>query len=437
MKLDVKQIDGANAIISTTIKADEIAKSQDNIAKSFAKKAKIDGFRPGKVPVSVVKNRYKNEIKQEAEQKLLQNLLADSLKELKKEANQIVGEPMFEKFERKQDDIELEVIVSFKPDFNIDGYKECVPTYSTPRVSKKDIETKKEDLAKIVAPLKKIDEDRGLQKDDFALFDFEGFVDDEAFEGGTAKNYTLQIGSGQFIPGFEDGMLELKAGESKDIKVTFPENYGSEKLAGKDAIFKVTLHEIQSKEVPSEFSEDMLKQLLPNEKEPNEEKLTEQIKEQLRAEKLDTIYEEELKPKFTEALIEKISLDLPKNIVEQELDIQLRQNWQNFSKEEIEEFKKDPEKLKAKKEEYRTDAENSVKLTFIVDAMAREENITINDQELMQKLYFEAIQQGQDPKQYAQMYQQQGLLPAIKMAMIEEKLFRELFFNKDKAKEEK
>lgn len=428
MDLKVKEINSANASVATIIEASELAKVEEKIAKNFAKKAKIDGFRAGKVPVSVIKNRYKKEIKQDAEQELLQTLLKDGLKELGKTSENVVGEPNFKKFDRKDDDIHVELIVSFRPTIDTANHKECIPTYSTPRVTKKDIEAKKEELLKMVAPLKALKDDRGIENGDFALFDFEGFVDGKSFEGGKAENYTLDIGSGQFIPGFEDGMIGLKAGESKDIEVKFPENYGGSDLAGKDAVFKVKVHEIQAKEVPSEPTEEMLKKLLPNEKDATIEKLEEEIKKQIRADKLDKLYEEELKPEFVEKIVEKIEFDLPENILEQELDMQVRQNWSTFSKEEIDGFKDNPDALKEKRESYREDATKSVKLTFIVDELARENNINVEDKDLMQRLYFEAMQQGQDPKQYVQMYEKQGLLPAIKMAMIEDKLFKTLFF---------
>ncbi len=437
MNLNVKQIDGANASVATIIEASEIAKAEEKIAKSFAQKAKIDGFRPGKVPVAVIKKRYKKEITSDAEQELIQKLLQDGLKKLDKDPKSVVGEPSFKKFDKKDDGIDVELLISFRPVIKTDGFEECIPDHSTPRVTKKDIDAKKEELFKLVAPLKPIKEDRGIKEGDFVLFDFEGFVDGKTFDGGKAENYTLEIGSGQFIPGFEDGMKDLKVGEEKDVEVKFPQNYGGSDLAGKDAVFKVKVHEIQAKDVPSEPSEDMLKKLLPQTEDISVEKLETEIKKQIRGEKLDKLYEDELKPKFVEAVVEKIEFDLPENILEQEMDMQIRQNWSTFSEEEIEKFKSDPKSVQEKRESFRDDATKSVKLTFIVDELARQKDIQVQDQEVMQKLYFEAMQQGQDPKAYVEMYQKQGLLPAIKMAMIEEKLFRTLFFNKDEKKEEK
>ncbi len=437
MKIKVENINKANATIATKIPKEDIEKAKEKIAKSFASTAKIDGFRAGKVPVAVVKKRYEKEITQEAEQDLLKKLLDDGIVELKRKIEDIVGEPLFNKFDKKDDGIDVELSVSFRPVIDIKGYKECIPSHTVPKIAKKEVDERRAKLLEMVAPLSSIKTKRALKKGDFAVFDFEGFVDGEPFEGGKAENYSLEIGSGQFIPGFEDGMIGLKKGEEKDVEVKFPESYGANELAGKDAVFKVKLHDIQTKEVPAEPSEDMIKRLLPNEEGASAEKLDEQIKEQLKIEKLDKIYEEELKPKFIDAVLEKIDFDLPNNIVEQELDMQLRQNWESFSKEEVKKFQEDPKALQEKRQSYSEDAKKSVKLTFIVDELARDQKINVDDQEVMQRLYFEAMQQGADPKAYVKMYQEQGLLPAIKMSMIEEKLFRGLFFEDKAEKKEK
>lgn len=436
MDLQITQINGANANVATTILSDELDSAKEKITKNFAKKAKIDGFRAGKVPSAVIKSRYKNEIEKEAEQDLLQKLLTNSLEKMDKKPADVVGEPVFKKFQRNEKDIEVEIVISFRPQITLDGYEECVPAFAKPKVLKKEIQERKEKLLELVAPLTTLEEDRALADKDYALFDFEGSVDGELFEGGSAKNYSLQIGSNQFIPGFEDGMLGLKKGENKDIKVSFPSDYGAAHLAGKEAIFKVLLHQIQTKQVPEQPTKEMLQQLLRTQEDVSEEKLDEQVKEQIRLEKTDKIFEEDLKPKFIDAVLEKIDFDLPENILEQELDMQVRQNWGSFSEEEIEGFKKDPKTLQDKRESFRDDAVKSVKLTFIVDELAKKNDIQIADQEVMQRLYFEALQQGQNPQEYLKMYQEQGYLPAVKMAMIEDKLFRSLFF-KDEQKEDK
>ncbi|WP_103572379.1 trigger factor [Campylobacter concisus] len=431
MEIKIKALDSVNTLASTTISADAIKSSVEKLAKKAAKTMKVDGFRQGHVPVAVVLKRYEKELTNDAEQDVLRDVVEEAIKQAGKKNDDLIGEPIVSKFDRKDDKIDVELTVSFKPSVDVSGYESLIPEFSNPRVLKKDIDEKKTELLKMIAPLEKVESKRGLKVGDFAKFDFEGFVDGVAFEGGKAENYVLEIGSNQFIPGFEDGMVGIKAGGEKDIEVKFPENYGAAHLAGKDAVFKVKLHEIQERKIPEKLDEEMLKTILPNEEKPTEELLEECIKEQIRQEKIYKLINEELKPKFAEAAVEKFKFDVPKNIVEQEIDMQFRNAWSSFTPDDMKKFREDKDALAKKRDEYRKDAENSVRLTFIIDELARVRGVKVSDQEVVQAIYFEAYRSGQDPKAHLEMYRNQGMLPAIKMSMIEEKLFSELF-NKEK-----
>ncbi|AQW83794.1 trigger factor (peptidyl-prolyl cis /trans isomerase, chaperone) [Campylobacter pinnipediorum subsp. pinnipediorum] len=439
MAITVKAIDSVNTEINANIENSQIKANIEKLAKKAAKTMKIDGFRKGHVPTAVVLKRYEKELTSDAEQDALKDILDEAIKQAGKKSSDIIGEPMVEKFDKNEKGIDVSMTISFKPSIDVSGYEKIIPEFSTPRVLKKDIEEKKNEILKMVAPLEKVSEDRALKQGDFAKFDFEGFVDGEAFEGGKAEDYVLEIGSGQFIPGFEDGMVGLKVSEEKDVNVTFPAEYGAANLAGKPAVFKVKLHEIQERKIPEKIDEQTLKSILPNEENPTEDMLDEKIKEQIRSEKLFTLVNEELKPKFAEAAVEKFKFDVPKNIVEQELDMQFRGAWSSFTEDEINKFKEDQDALKNKREEFRKDAENSVRLTFIIDELARVRDVTVSDQEVVQAVYFEAYRSGRDPKSHLEAYKNQGVLPAIKMSMIEEKLFNEMFNKDDKkaAKKEK
>ena len=171
---------------------------------------------------------------------------------------------------------------------------------------------------------------------------------------------------------------------------------------------------------------------MPNEKEPSAEKLQANIKEQIKNEKFAKLVNEELKGKFADAAVDKFEFDLPKSIVDQEIDMRFRNNWGTFSEEERKKFSESKEAVDAEREKYRKDAERSVKLTFIIDELARIKNITVSDQELVQAIYFEAYRAGIDPKKHLEDYKNQGMLPAIKMALIEEKLFNDMFKLNDK-----
>ncbi|ENA2871730.1 trigger factor [Campylobacter upsaliensis] len=436
MEVKAKQLDSVNAAASVKIPSGSINTEVENLAKKASKTIKMDGFRPGKVPVSAVLKRYEKELRNDAEQNLFKNAVDSALKELKKDLKELVGEPYFEKFERENDAIIAELVLSFKPELKLDGYEKCIPEFSTPKVSKKEIDEKKNELLKRYATTEAIKTKRALKEGDYAKFDFEGFINGKAFDGGKAENYVLEIGSKQFIPGFEEAMVGMKSGEEKDISVTFPKEYGAANLAGKDAIFKIKLHEIQELKLP-ELNEELLKKLLPNEEKASEELLDEKLKEQIKNEKLFKLINEELKAKFADSLIETFEFDLPKGILEQEIDMQFRQAFGAFSEEEKKEIQNDKDKYEAKRNSFKDEAKKSVKLTFIIDELAKLRKIEVSDQELVQAVYFEAYRYGFNPKEHLENYKKQGALPAVKMALIEDKLFNDIFMPKEKAKKEK
>lgn len=435
MEVKAKMKDAANAIAASKIEAKQIAAKVEELAKKASKQLRIDGFRQGKVPTAVVLKRYGKQLEGDAKQELLKDMIDESLKILKKKQEEILSEPVFSKFDENKGDIDVEIEISFRPEVSVEGYEELIPKFSSPRVTQKEIDEKVAEFLQMIAPLSKTNK-KILAKDDFAKFDFEGFVDGKPFDGGKAQDYVLQIGSNQFIPGFEDGMIGLRVGEERDVAVKFPQDYGAKNLAGKDAIFKVKLHEIQVKKPAKELGEEELKQALPGEKEPSKEKFKARIKERIKNDKLQKLINEDLKPKFADALAEKFNFALPKAIVEQEINLQFNNAWSGFSKEQIEEFKNNKDALDKKREEFRKAAENSVKLTFLIDELAKKRNIDVSDQELVQAVYMEAYTYGANPKEHLDRYRNNGMLPAVKMALIEEKLFNDIFSKQGK-KEEK
>lgn len=426
MQVKAKFEDKVNAVASVNIPRQKIDDEIKALAQKASKSIKMDGFRPGKVPASAVMKRYEKELSKDAEQNLLKNAVDEALKELKKDGKELVAEPYFEKFERKDSGIETQLVLSFKPQVDLKGYEALIPKFSAPKAEKKELDEKKKELLKSLATTEPIKSKRALKKGDFAKFDFEGFVDGVAFEGGKAENFTLEIGSGRFIPGFEDAMVGMKEGENKDIKVTFPKDYGAANLAGKEAVFKIKLHEIKELKIP-ELSAEILKQILPNEKAPSEKLLDKKISEQIENEKLFKLINEDLKEKFGEALLKKFDFDLPRGVVEQEIDVQFRNAWSGFSQKELDEIRGDSDKYQKKRESFRSEAQKSVKFTFVVDELARLRGVSVSDNEVVQAVYFEAYRYNQDPKALLESYQQQGILPAIKMSLIESKLFNDIF----------
>ena len=421
MKVTVNKVDDANIIVSGTLDKDVIAKNVDKLAKQASKEIKVDGFRAGKVPVAVVKQMHGEKLEQDAEGEVLRELIDAGIAEAGINPSDILGQPSFKKYDKTDAGIEVEVEISTRPEFDLDGYMEVAPTFETPKADEKDVEAKLEEMAKEQAPFEKIDAQRAVENGDMTLIDFEGFVDGVAFEGGKAEKFNLNIGSAQFIPGFEDQIIGMNAGEQKDVVVTFPKEYQAENLAGKEATFKVTLHEIQ--EQADAKVDDALAQKLLNDEKATLDTLKEKVVAQIEAQELSKLYNEDLKPQIVEALVAKFDFVLPNNIVEQEIDAKVNAKASEMSQEELATYKDNEEKINELRESVREEATNSVKATFIVDALAKKEDIAVDDKEVSQAIYYEAMMSGQDPQQVIKYYEENNLLPAVKMGMIEDKLF--------------
>jgi trigger factor len=431
MQITTNKIDSANAKINAAITRGTIDANIEKFANKLSKEAKIAGFRKGKVPLSAVKKQYGERLVQDAEAQALRDLLDAGLAEMAIAADSLIGEPQIVKFDKNDNGIDVEVVIAMRPAIELGDYVAMVPDVKKPVIDDAAIVARIEELASAQAPLVNVDEDRALISGDSALLDFEGFVDGEAFEGGKAEGFSLRLGSGQFIPGFEDQVIGMKKGEEKTIDVTFPENYGGAKLAGKPAQFKVKIQAIQAKEAVA-LDDELAKKMLPGDENATLETLKEKVKEQLQSEEMSKIYNDELKPNLMETFVNAFTIDLPEFIIDQEMDMALNKKARDMNESEIEELRNDVEKVKAMRETFREDACRAVKATFIVDALAKAESIIVNEQELMQTIYFEAMQMGQDPAAVYKHYQESGYLPAIQMAMIEDRVLSKLLNDKIK-----
>ena len=423
--MTAKKIDDANVLVTAKVAKSDLDEKINKLAKEAGKQVKVDGFRKGKVPANVVKNLYGEKLNQDAENEVVQEVISKGSETLDLKPESILGQPTFKKYEKTDDAIEMEIELSLRPEFEPESYADVVPSYDEPVIEDKERDERVESLVEAQTPYEKIKEERAVAQNDMVVIDFDGSIDGTPFEGGSAEGFSLRIGSSQFIPGFEDQVIGMKTEEEKDITVTFPESYHSKDLAGKEAVFKVKVNEIQEKTVP-ELNDELAAKLLQGEENPTVELLKERVTEQIKNEKMSKLYNEELKPKMVEALVEKFDFALPNNIVEQEIDVKVNEKGRSMSEEELKEYKENPEKVEALRDELREDAVASVKATFIVDALARKEGIDVSDDEVSQAIYYEAMMSGQDPQQVIKYYQENNLLPAVKMGMIEDKLFSKL-----------
>ena len=436
MEFKTEALDEVNFTVDATISAEEISSKVNEVAQNLSKTASIPGFRKGKVPVRAVKQQYGSKLTEDAEQQLLRQLLEDSTKDsninLEKD---LVSDPDILKYD-KQENGDLNVSFSFStaPKIEItEDLDSLIPELETAiEIADADIDSRINEMVSQQAPFVPVT-DRAIQSGDQIKLDFEGFVDGVAFEGGKAENYSLKIGSGSFIPGFEDQLIGMNIGDEKDINVTFPENYNAENLAGKESTFRVKINAIEAK-AEGEITDEVVKKLVTDSsiENPTLDDLKKQVKDSLYAEQLNQKYQEELKDKLIANLLEKHSFALPKTIVSREIENVSRVPMSELSEEEQKATLEDPEKRNAFIESLKPEAETRVKTTYLIDALAKKENLTVSDEELQQILYYEAIMNQQDPTQLMDMYKQQGYLPLIKMSILEDKVLRTILDRKHK-----
>lgn len=431
MKIKTNKINSANAEIEAKIPKEAVDANIEKLAKKLAKTASVQGFRKGKVPVAVVKKQFGDRLVQDAEGEALRDVLNRGLEELKVAMNSLIGEPNISNFVKNADSIDVTVKIAMRPEIKLENYKDMVEAFDKPIISDEDVNARLEKIADAQGKFVDLKEKRAAKEGDSTIIDFEGSIDGVLFEGGAAKEFALVLGSGQFIPGFEDQVIGMNIGEEKVVKVKFPESYGSDKLAGKDAEFKVTLHNIQEK-IKAEVNEALAEKLLAGQDDKSLDNLKSQIRAQLEFEALSKLYNDELKPALLETYVTKIDFDLPEFVVDQEIDVSLNRKAGMMSEEEIKELREDAEKLKTLRESFREDAVRSVKATFIIDALATAENIKVGESEVMQTIYYEAMQMGQDPRLVYDKYKNSGYLPAIQMSMIEDRVLTQILNSKIK-----
>ncbi len=325
MNCKVQETKNANEVkLEITVEAEKFNEAIKKVYFKSAKYFNIPGFRKGKAPMQIVEKYYGKEIfYEDAFNEVAQDALEEAVEENKLE---VVSRPDIEVTQiEKGKDLVFTAVMQTKPEAKLGKYKGIEIEKIEYNVTDEDIEHELGHMQEHNARLISI-EDRPVESGDIATIDFEGFVDGKAFEGGKAEGHELEIGSNTFIPGFEDQVIGMKIDEEKDIQVKFPDEYFSKDLAGKDATFKVKVHEIKKKELPTlddEFAKDVsefdtLKEL----KESIKEKQQKQNDEKAKYETQDAVIK---------AVCENVEVEIPSGMIEIEIDNMLKDIEQRLS----------------------------------------------------------------------------------------------------------
>jgi trigger factor len=311
MQVSVETTKGLERKVKVQVPAEQFEGEVNSRLKDLANKVKLDGFRPGKVPFHVVKQRYTPSVEAEVMHDLMQKTLFEALQENKlNPAGQPFVEP--EKYEAGKD-------------FNYTATLEVYPEITPVELEKDEVEqvnaqVNDSDLEEMLDKLREQHKtwnevQRKTQKGDKISLDFKGFVNDEEFEGGEAKDFELELGSGSMIPGFEDGLLDVECGKEFDLNVTFPEDYGQQDLAGKPAVFKCTVNKVMEGVLPElddEFAEKF------NVKEGGIEALRAEIRQNMERE-LERQVKSVNKEKLFDKLLEKNTFEVPNALIDREI----------------------------------------------------------------------------------------------------------------------
>jgi trigger factor len=392
--------EGNEGVLTFEVSAEEFEVALDKAFAKVVKTVQIPGFRKGKIPRPIFEKRFGVEA---LYQDAVDIVLPDAyVKAIDDAGIDPIDQPDvdIEQIERGQT-LVFTATVTVKPEVKLGDYKGLEVEELDASVTDEDVENELQQLRDRHAELV-VKEEGAVEEGDTVVMDFEGFLDGEAFDGGKGENHSLEIGSGQFIPGFEEQLVGKEAGVETDIQVTFPEDYHAEELAGKEATFKVTIHEIKSKELPElddEFAKDV------DEEVETLEELKNKKREQLEADKKQSA-ENAKREELINKASDNAEVEVPDVMVKTELDRMMREfeqrlQMQGMTLDLYYQFSGQDEA--ALKEQMSEDASKRVKTNLTLEAIVKAENLDVSEEDVTAELENMASMYGTDIEQLKQM----------------------------------
>ncbi len=404
MKVTAERIDNHQVVLELEVPQVEIGKAIEKAYTKLANKINIPGFRKGKAPRKVIENRIgKQAILDEAFDIVAPKAYSQALTEQNLEP---VGNPKIDVVVLEEDkDLVFKATITAKPEITLGDYKGLKVEKTAVEVTDEQVDAQVNKMLENAAKMV-IVEGAEIQDGDFAVIDFEGFVDGVAFEGGEGKGYPLQIGSGSFIPGFEEQLIGAKAGEEREVNVSFPEEYHAPNLAGKASVFKVKVNDVKRKELPALNDEFV--------KETSAFNTVDELKEDIKN-KLETTAKQKAENDMRSAAIKLASdnatVDIPEVMVEnrighmiEELSISL-QNQGLKLEQYLEYAKLDMAKLR---ENYRETAIINVKTDLMLEAVSKAEEVKVEASDIQGEIELMAKSYGATAGQVQKIIQEQG-----------------------------
>ncbi|MDF9408282.1 trigger factor [Pelotomaculum isophthalicicum JI] len=425
MKANAERIEKNTVLLEVEVDAELFSQAVNKAYRNIVKKVNIPGFRKGKTPRHILE-RYigKEALYEEAMEALVPEAYFDAVKDTGIEP---VDKPQVEIVQAEEGKpVVFKATVIVKPEVELGQYKELEVVKQSYKIEDEDIQKELDRLQNSHAKLLTMEEGT-VEKDDIAVIDFLGKTNGEPFKGGEGKDYSLEIGSGSFIEGFEDQIIGMTINETRDIQVTFPNSYQSEELAGKEATFTVTVKEIKRKELApldDEFAKDVsefdtLQELKDDIKNKLIQAAESRAKFMLRRELLDKAVDNAV-AEIPDSMIEQQTREMFKNIgdnfARQGLSVE---DYLNYNKSSIEKMKED----------MRPEAERNVKTSLVMESIGKAEGITATEEEIQAEIEKIASAYRQDPEEFRKTIESEGSLDFIKDNIVKEKTFQFLVDN--------
>ena len=389
MQVTVETTAGLERKMRVVVPSERVEVQVTEKIKQTAKQAKINGFRPGKVPLREVKRRFGAGIRQEVSSEMIQSTYGEALQ---KEDINPAGMPKIEEVNIEEGkDLEYTAVFEVFPEIEVSGLESI-------EVERLSSSIEEADLEKMIDTLREqrlvyAETDRAAAEKDQVNLDFEGFLEDEPFEGGKAEGTDLVLGSGSMIPGFEDGLTGLKADEEKDLKLTFPENYQAENLAGQEVLFKIKVNKVSEPELP-ELNDEFFEQF--DVKEGGVEAFRKEVTNNMKRE-LDSAIKAKVKDQVMDGLSDNNEVDLPQSLIDQEVNRMRQEAVQQFGGG----AQFDPSMLPA--EMFSEQAQKRVKIGLIVSAIV-DKNSLEADAEKVRETIEEMASTYQEPEEVINYY---------------------------------
>jgi trigger factor len=399
MQTNVEKLSSIKRKINFEIPAQKVSAAVDKAYAEIRKHAAIKGFRKGKVPMSLIEKHYGHQMADDVVKQLVSDTYFSAVNE---QGLNPVGYPVIESDQLKPGE-------SFKYSATVEVFPEVeLKEYTGLELQKEKaaidneaaVSARLKELQENMAQLGPAPEGHAAALGDFVTFDFKGSIDGVPFEGGAAEDYQLELGSGRFIPGFEDQMVGMKVGETKTLTVTFPENYGNAELAGKPADFEVSVKEIKAKEFP-ELNDDFAKEF------GEEFETLDQLKAKLA--EVNQAQEEqrlnnELRDRLVKALIEKNDFEVPEALVDRQLASLLESSKQRLAAQRLT-LEMMGLTEEAYKVQFKESARDQVKGSLLLDAVADKEKIEVSEDDIKARIESMAKGAGQDVEKVESFYE--------------------------------